>query len=58
MLSILEFCISDFDPGMKTISNTSLAGRPAHTACNTLQNLKWPLGGPKMAPGVLKGLYP
>ena len=36
--------------------NTSLAAKGA--LANRLQNPKWPPGGPKMAEGVWKGVYP
>ena len=39
--------------------NTSLAAPGALAHClQCLQNQKWPLGGPKMADGVWKGVYP
>ena len=37
-------------------TNTSLAAKGA--LANRLQNPKWPPGGPKMAEGVWKGVYP
>ena len=40
----------------KTGKNTSLAAKGA--LANRLQNPKWPPGGPKMAEGVWKGVYP
>ena len=47
------------DSGMKLTENTSLAakGALAHRL-QRLQNPKWPPGGPKMADGVWKGVYP
>ena len=41
--------------------NTSLAAKGAlahRLQRHSLQNPKWPPGGPKMADGVLKGVYP
>ena len=40
----------------KSLINTSLAAKGA--LANRLQNPKWPLGGPKMAEGLWKGVYP
>ena len=54
----MTFSLVEVDQAIWLV-NTSLAEKGALThRLQHLQNPKWPPGGPKMADGVWKGVYP